>query len=401
MTSDDSSKVVHPHLLKRFKRPKIRRHPRFLLRRVIRAWPFLIWLAAVVVLVYLHARGTRFGGMTGTVETVEELVAPLKTARLTSIDVSVGQHVRAGDVIARMDTATVEAEIATAKAEQQEAQTSIAGYQQNILRLAQQFDEAIKDAEAELLRVKTDNGSDLAELTELRKEQERREALAAQNLIGMEDVSALRPRIAGLEQRVAAYPGLLAIHQRRIDAATAERKDLKRWLRLKDNGEISDVIEEKKRARDAIIDAQLAALELQLDNHTLVASRDGVVAQIGARPGDVIQAGQEIVRLVSEKSNRILGFLPEVFLGSVKEGQKAVIWRERDGRRMDATVVSIAPDVRALPGRITPIRGQVVRGRRIVLMVEGSHDLIPGETVRIHPVRPSWFNIRRFIGSST
>ncbi|MBC8453551.1 HlyD family efflux transporter periplasmic adaptor subunit [PVC group bacterium] len=358
MTKDDSTNAAHPQLKKTFKRRKMRRNHRFAFRRIIRRWPFLIWMTAVVALIYLYNRGTEFGGMSGTVETVEELVAPLETARLISVEVEIGQHLKRGDVVAIMDTSVIDAEIATAKAEQQEAQTSITGYQQNILKLVQQFNEAIKDAEKEILNVKTDHESDLAKLAVLKQEQERRELLAEKSLISMQDLSALRPEIAALEKIVSSYTNLLMIHQRRLNTARSEREDLKIWLRLKDDGVISDVLQEKKKAREAIIETRLAALDLQLKNHILTASRDGVVAQIGARPGDVVRAGQEIVRIVSEKSNRIIGFLPEVFLGNVNVGQNAVIWRDRDGKRMDAKVVSIAPDVRELPGRITPIRGQ-------------------------------------------
>jgi len=84
-----------------------------------------------------------------------------------------------------------------------------------------------------------------------------------------------------------------------------------------------------------------------------------------------------------------VGFLPEVFLGNVAKGNQALIWRERDGKQMDAIVDSIAPDVRTLPGRITPLNAQTIRGRRIVLTVSENNDLIPGETVRIQPKKKS------------
>jgi hypothetical protein len=100
--------------------------------------------------------------------------------------------------------------------------------------------------------------------------------------------------------------------------------------------------------------------------------------------------------MVSAHSSRVIGFLPEVYLADVKTGRRATIWRMHGARRQfRGTIESIAPDIRALPGRITPIRGQVVRGRRVILAIEGTHDLVPGETVRIRPAGPEWRDIQR------
>jgi multidrug resistance efflux pump len=123
------------------------------------------------------------------------------------------------------------------------------------------------------------------------------------------------------------------------------------------------------------------------------------VARVQAQPGDVVQAGQEVARIVSENSTRVIGFLPEVFLGSVKKGDQAVIWRERDGKSFVASVESIAPDVRTLPGRITPMKAQTMRGRRVVLKISDPADLTPGETVRIKPHTQPFSYIRKLFQS--
>jgi len=400
MKNENSNTPAHPGLIKHYKRSKTIRRRNPALRRLIRFWPLLAWMAAAGIVMLIHVKGTQFGGMTGAVETTEELVAPLRPDRLMSINVTVGQHVSAGDVIAQMDTSILEAKKTEILAEQQEARNSITGYQQDILSLSQQFNAAIKNAEAEIIKIEAEKASIAAELTELKKEQQRREKLAAQNIISIQDLSELRPKIAGIEQRLESYPKLLEVHQRRLSEVTAELDSFKHWLRLENREDISKAIQAKMTSHNKIIDAKLDMLNLQISNCTLRSTRAGSVARIEATPGDIIQAGQEVVRIVSEESTRVIGFLPEVFLGNVQKGDKAVIWRERDGCQMDAVVESIAPDVRTLPGRISPMSAQAIRGRRIVLLISGDHQLIPGETVKIHPQRKPLIDFKKIFGSA-
>jgi len=393
-----SEQTVHPHLATHYKRTRAQRRS-FTRRRIVRYWPLPVWLAAIAVVVLIHSRHSQFGGMTGVVETNEEIIAPLETARLLEINVVVGQHVGAGDLIARMDPSLLKAKTAEAEAEKRESANSIAGYQRDILSLMRRFSDAVNDSSIKLLNIKTRQSSDIAELDELKKEQARRDQLASRNIISVRDLAELRPKIAGLEQRIKSYPAMIEIEQRRLDRARADMQNLKHWLRLKNDQDLSEAIQAKLNARNKIIDAKLAVLGLRAKNYNLTASRSGTVARIQASPGEIVRAGQPVVRIVSDRATRVVGFLPEVFIGSVHPGTKAVIWRERDGKRMDAVVESVAPDVRTLPGRITPMNARTIRGRRVVLTVSGSPDLIPGETVKIRPGGDSLPNLRQIFGS--
>ena len=124
--------------------------------------------------------------------------------------------------------------------------------------------------------------------------------------------------------------------------------------------------------------------ELQRQTYTLRATRDGVVSGLSYLPGDVVQAGQEIVRTVSEKPERVIGFLPEIALGEIQIGDRLkIVELTRLADEYIAIVQSISPDVQGLPGRISPIRGRTVRGRNVILLLEGEHHLVPGQSVSI------------------
>ena len=166
--------------------------------------------------------------------------------------------------------------------------------------------------------------------------------------------------------------------------AGAEHEEMRKWLRVEPGEDLGAAIRRKQTARGQVLESNRLLRELQKQGYTLMANRNGVVSRIFATPGNVVAAGQEIMRLVSEKSNRIIGFLPEIHLHDLEIGDTFVAFRPGPkNRQVPATVVSIAPEVQALPGRISPIRDQPLRGRRVVLQLEGQHDFIPGETVQM------------------
>ena len=86
-------------------------------RRAVRdMWPWLIWLALVVIAIFLYRSGGEFQRMNGVVSISTETIAALDTGKITDITVSVGDEVTAFETeIAKLDDSEVEARIAAAK----------------------------------------------------------------------------------------------------------------------------------------------------------------------------------------------------------------------------------------------------------------------------------------------
>lgn len=378
-----------------FKRPTLRRSYRIWLRSLFRGWTFAAWLAAAVLAIYLASTNTQFGEIAGVVETAAEPVAPLETARLVAVNVRIGQFVKAGDTVAAMDTSMVDAEVSLADAEMAEERDTISGYQRDILQMAQRSESAVSDAETALETATIQQARDTAELAELRKEQRRREDLLAKRLVGEELASELRPAIAALEQGLAASPALIKVQARRSEQAQKERNDMRIWLRIDGDRDVSAAIRDKARARMAVSESNGDLARRRRENYQLRAARDGVVSLILHAPGDVVSSGDPVLRLIS-RSHYVVGFLPEVQLAQLTIGERVIINRSAgDTAGVGAVVESIGPEVQALPGRISPIRGQTLRGRRVLLKLDDGHNFIPGETVRICDVAPFWDRIKQ------
>lgn len=379
---------------KSYRKKTMYTHPRLWKRRILRCWPLAVWLLAAALAIRLYMGTQQFGGMTGFVETVVEPIAPLETARLISVEVTVGQKVCAGDVLARMDTSMLEAQLAISEAQMLEAEGSIAGFQQNMLQMVRQFDSAIKDAKTSLEVLQGQFQRDQAELTELRKEHKRLTDLLQKRLIGESELGIIRPQLAALEQSVDAYPGMMETARERLQEATAKRTYLDALLQVEEGEGIMEAIARKTEARTKIMDSGRQKRALQKDSYVLRASRAGIVSRIFCNPGDVVPAGQVIMRVVSEEAEYVWGFLPEAHIATLQTGQDALVFRQQgnsDGIR--AVVASLTPEIQALPGRVSPIRAQPLRGLRVRLKLTEPHTMIPGETVKILPPY-RWF-VRR------
>ena len=218
------------------KQAKLQRHPRLVWRRFVRLWPLVVWVLILCLVVWLYAGSVHYGSITGVIETVAEEVAPIETSRLLSVDVALGQQVQAGDVIARMDTSLLDATLAVEEASALDVAQNITQYQESILRMARQFEQAISDNQAEYLQERRQEAESAAELVELQKELKRRERLLARKLIREEDVNILRPKIAALEVSAKAYPEIVEAYRQRVETARKEYVDMRTWLELEEGG---------------------------------------------------------------------------------------------------------------------------------------------------------------------
>jgi len=130
--------------------------------------------------------------------------------------------------------------------------------------------------------------------------------------------------------------------------------------------------------------ARQRLLQMRLDGYSLRALRDGTVSRVFKQPGEVVAAGETVLRLVAGGNGRIVSFLPEGQARDVLAGDQAYVESSRSAsRRVRATVTVVGPDILTHPGRVSLIRGQPVRGRRLIVTPEEDHGLIPGETVSI------------------
>jgi multidrug resistance efflux pump len=373
-----------------YRQPRMWIQPQVLWRRVLQSWPLLVWALAIGIILWLQDETSQYGTIAGVVYTEEQNVAPIETARLLSLEVPIGGSVTAGQVVAVMDSSILDAEYAAAEALAAEDDETLTRYQDSILRLSRQVEADLEKAQADYLSEKIQSMQTSAELAELRTELARREALLAKQLIREEDVTALKPQIAALEKAEESYPELLAIREQRIQTARKDVEETRRWLRLEPGQLISDAIQQKRVVRSAVLASGLEALAQRRSAYLLRAAQEGEIARVFHQPGEVVPGGEPVIRIVRRSSPFVVGFLRETQIAALHEGQRVSVWRHGNGaRRYDAVVESVSPDIEWLPGVVSPIPNQVLRGRRVMIRIPTAHTLVPGETVQIRTGRES------------
>ncbi len=141
------------------------------------------------------------------------------------------------------------------------------------------------------------------------------------------------------------------------------------------------------------IEKKIHLLEMRIENCTLRAQADGIVSRIYHSPGDVVQIGDPILASVIKQPPTVVGFLSEHNARDVSIGMETYLTPiSRRGVVIRAHVVSLTPEVFALPGRANPLPSQSYRGRRVILEPEAGSTLLPGEEVQIHFRRPWTFS---------
>ncbi|TDX31049.1 HlyD family secretion protein [Modicisalibacter xianhensis] len=264
------------------------------LRKV--AWRALIAAGVVLVagaLAWLELRpeglGEGFASGNGRIEATEIDIATQQAGRVEAVLVGEGELVAPDQLLARMDTKVLEAELGQARAQVRQAENATRTAQAQVT----QRESEKTAAEASVLQRQ-------AELTAARKRYERTRALVARNALSRQqlddDLASLQSAEAAL---AAARAGVLAA-QAAIEAAD------------------SQVVESQSAIEAAR--ATVAKLEADLEDSQLRSGRVARVQYRVAQPGEVLAAGGVVLNLVDLTDVYMTFFLPERQAGRVALG---------------------------------------------------------------------------------
>ena len=230
----------------------------------------------------------------GRIEAVEVDVAAKLAGRVAEILVNEGDFVKAGDVIARMDTRALDAQLAQARAQVANARSA---KQTALAQLAQRGADATM-AEALLVQRKS-------ELEVARRTRDRSQALLADRATSAQqaDEDAARARNAGASVSVAQAQ--IAAAKAAIGAAEAQ-------------------VAQAQAGIDAAV-AVVERLATELEDGVLRAPRGGRVQYRVVQPGEVVGSGGKVVSLVDIADVYMSFFLPEMAAGRVALGSEVRI----------------------------------------------------------------------------
>ncbi|TBU81964.1 glycoside hydrolase family 43 [Pseudomonas daroniae] len=250
-------------------------------------------LVAVVALVWMKLRpsglGEGFASANGRIEATEVDVASKLAGRLLEIEVEEGDFVQAGQILARMDTQVLVAQLNQAQAQVRQAQNATrTAHSQVSLRQSEKV-----TAEAVVRQRR-------AELSATQKRHERTAILVKRNALPRQqlddDLAALQSGQAAL----AAAQSQVVSAQAGIEAAQ------------------SQVIEAESAVQAA--QASVERLQADIEDSQLKAPRSGRVQYRISQPGEVLAAGGKVLNLVDLNDVYMNIFLPSQQAGRVALG---------------------------------------------------------------------------------
>jgi multidrug resistance efflux pump len=263
--------------------------------------------------------------LSGLVTTDEVVVAPAAAGRLTRLRVQEGDTVTAGQVLAELEPAELEADrafwaesAAAAGAEVDEGAAAVRYQERETAARVHQAAAAVAAAERERAAL-------AAQFADLRERAARQEALARVGAVSEEARAQAGHALEGAEARLEALDRQVEAQRAALEAtqATAEQAAQRRAALG------------AARGRQAAATAQRAKAEVRLGYATLTAPVAGVVDARAARVGEYVGVGQPVLTLVDPARFWVRADVPETALGRVRPGDRLRVllpWgEERDG----------------------------------------------------------------------
>ena len=241
------------------------------------------------------------------------LISAKITGYVAEIPVAANQHVRAGDVLLRIDDGDYRIALDQAQARLAELSTTLA-----------RIDAQVAAAESTVVQAEAQLAASEAVLTAARTSAERARGLAARRVTSQADLDDANEALATAEANRNAA-------QAAITGATAQVEVLKA---------------QRAEAAATRRELELAVAQVQrdLDFTTLRAPFDGTVANIAIKGGELVSAGARLAAVVPDRGLYVEANLKETQLAEIRPGQTARLSVDAlEGHEIEGRVVSVAP----------------------------------------------------------
>lgn len=258
--------------------------------------------------------GEGFVSGNGRIEATEIDIATKLPGRVEEILVREGDFVQAGQVLARMQIDTLEAQLEEARAGHQEAIHAVAAAKAQI---------SLRESDVAAMEAVVVQRQ--AELHAASQRQARTEVLARDGSVSRQQLDDDRARAHSAEAAVAAARAQVLAAQAAVEAAKAQQTGAE--------------------SRVTAMQATINRVEADLTDSELKSPRDGRVQVRVAQPGEVLGAGGRVLNLLDLADVYMTFFVPEVAAGRLALGSEARL------------VLDTAPD-HPIPARVSFVASQ-------------------------------------------
>ncbi len=338
--------------------------------------------------------------ISGNIEVTDAEVSFKIPGRVVERTVSEGETIKAGQLVARLDTSELEEEVAVRRAELQAAEAvlaeleagsrpeEIAQASASVRRTQADLDSLVAGARPQEIAVAdADVERARAEADFLKAEYERQKNLYEKGIVARRDFEAAQKTYevsnANL-QRIEQQQNLVVEGPRKQDinrarAAVAETQQRYELIR---NGPRHETIDQA-RARVEQARSAMALTETRLQYARLLSPLTGVVLSENVEPGEYVVPGTPVVTVGDLQNVWLRGYINETDLGRVKVGQRVCVTTDTYSDRVYTGHISFI----ASQAEFTPKNVQTDKERvKLVYRVKVE---IPNQDFELKPGMPA------------
>jgi HlyD family secretion protein len=291
---------------------------------------FSILGAAFLVALIIYLLTTPKGNdiqLIGIVDGNEVIVSPQITGRIVKLTVDEGSEVKKGQLIAEMDRAELEAEVASDEANIQSLVARVEEQKHNLTWMDGQTLSSVAQSQAGLTSAQAQLDEARADLRRDDLNTGRTVRLFGAGVVSVQDrdtavatLDASRAHVKSLEDQVKAQRANVGVNQ-----ANRRQVDISR-------SEVTSLEAQVEQAR-----ATKAEAETRLGYTEVLAPIDGIVSVRVAKQGEVVSEGSPIVVVVDMDHLWVQADVEESYIDSINFGQHLKV-RLPSGEMLDGTV---------------------------------------------------------------
>ena len=264
-------------------------------------WKKAAWgvgIIAILVIVALLAwkyykglQGKDIVKANGRIEATEINIAAKYAGRIAEEFVDEGDYVTTGQVVAKMDTDVLQAQLREAKAKVKEAESTIATKRSKLV----QSESEKAAAQATVLQRQ-------AELWAARKRMDRTSTLATRAAVSQQEADDDKARVETFDAAVSAAKAKVAAAEAAITTARSEVLEAQSFLEA--------------------AKATVQRIQADIDDTDLKAPRDGRIQYRVAQPLEVVAAGGRVLNMIDLNDVYMTFFLPTADTGRIPLGSE-------------------------------------------------------------------------------
>jgi HlyD family secretion protein len=309
----------------------------------------------------------------GIVDANQVIVSSKIMGRVEKLYVDEGSNVKAGDLIAEIDSAELEAQKNAAAATINAYNAQVASMQATEAQTLGETNSGVVNAQARLAAAKATLAQAQADLARVQSDSERIMALAK---AGVEsDMDRVRA-----EQQLKAQRAVVENAQKNVDAAQA---DLNTAIARTHQQRAAASNVATNEAQVANARAQLAEAETRLGYTKIYAPVSGTVSVRATRQGEVVNPGTPIVTIIDFNDTWVRAEAPETEARFIADGQKLTV-RLPAGKPIIGTVIFKAVESDFATQRDVSRRKRDIKTIGLKLKIDNPDGaLVPGMTAEV------------------